>query len=208
MSYHDLCLRDTNEGMKELGKELGWSEESLELERVFLEAEDWGELKRKIGERREEADVLIFCGGDETLNRKAASDSRMDVLLHPEKGRKDSGINHVIAREASDNGVAIGFDFSMMKASRKKRSHITRHWSKNLMLCGKYDAPFIITSGADEKWKMRAPEDLAPVLNSLNDSIEGMEAVKENPGKIIERSRERESEDFVRPGEKIRGGEE
>jgi ribonuclease P/MRP protein subunit RPP1 len=204
--YYDLCLRDTSEHMREKAEELGWDATNCEFETVFLEADDWGELKRKIGQNREEADVLVFRGGDEELNRKAAEGSRIDVLLHPEKGRKDSGVNHVIAKEAAKNNVAIGFDFRMLDTSDKTRSHILRHWSRNLMLCEKYDAPYIITTGAEEKYDLRAPRDLASIIDSLGYS--GSKSVSEFPEKILERAERVKEEGFVRPGEKVRGGEE
>lgn len=206
MSYYDLCLQKTSEEIKEKAEELGWEATNCEFETVFLEADDWGELKRKIGQNRENADVLVFRGGDEDLNRKAAEDSRIDVLLHPEKGRKDSGINHVVAEEAAMNDVAIGFDLRMLDSSSKTRSHILRHWNRNLMLCDKYDAPYIITSGAGEKFDLRAPRDLASIIDSLG--YKGSKAISGFPEQILERAERVKEERFVRPGEKVRGDEE
>lgn len=203
MSYYDLCLQKTSGEMEEKAEQLGWEATNCDFKTVFLEAVEWGELKRKIGQNREEADVLVFRGGDDELNRKAAEDSRIDVLLHPEKGRKDSGINHVVAKEAAKNSVAIGFDFRMLDSSEKTRSHILRHWSRNLMLCEKYDAPYIMTLGAGEKFDLRAPEDLASIIDSLG--YDGGKAVSEFPKKILERTERVNEEGFVRPGEKVRG---
>mgnify|MGYP002761675626 FL=1 len=203
MSYYDLCLQKTSEQIREKAEELGWNATNCDFETVFLEADDWGELKRKIGQNREEADILVFRGGEGQLNRKAAEDSRVDVLLHPEKGRKDSGVNHVIAKEAAKNNVAIGFDFRMLDASEKTRSHILRHWGRNLMLCEKYDAPYIMTSGAKEEFDLRAPRDLASIIDSLG--YDGSEAVSEFPEKILERAERVKEEGFVRPGQKVTG---
>jgi ribonuclease P/MRP protein subunit RPP1 len=181
--FYDLCIQNKSRELVKKMEELGW--ETPEIETVFLEADDWGELKRKIGENREKADVLVFRGGDEKLNRKAVEDSRMDILLHPEKGRKDSGFNHVLAKEASKNQVALGLDFKMLDTSNKTRSHIFRHWQRNLMLCEKYDAPYIITSSAEEKFDLRAPRDLGSVIDSLG--YKGKKAVSEYPENIVER---------------------
>jgi ribonuclease P/MRP protein subunit RPP1 len=183
--FYDLCIQNKSEEVTSKMEELGW--ETPKLETVFLEADDWGELKRKI-ERNQEANVLVFKGGDEKLNRKAVEDSRMDILLHPEKGRKDSGFNHVLAKEASRNNVALGLDFKMLDTSNKTRSHIFRHWQRNLMLCEKYDAPYIVTSSAEEKYDLRAPRDLASIINSLG--YTGKKAVSDHPEKIINRGDE------------------
>lgn len=179
--FYDLCVREKSSEVERKMEELGWNLEK-NLDNVFLTADDWGELKRKIGENQQ-ADILAFEGGDEKLNRKAVEDQRLDILLHPEKGRKDSGFNHVLAKEASENNVALGLDFKMLMTSSKTRSHILRHWSRNLMLCEKYSAPYIITSSAKKKYELRAPRDLASLISSLG--FNGRKAVQKFPEQII-----------------------
>ncbi len=199
--FYDLCMRETSTEMKEFAEELGWTSTNCEFSTVFLEADEWGELKKKIGREREKADVLVFKGGNAELNRKAAEDSRLDIILHPEKDRKDSGIDHVIAEKAAENRVAIGFDFQQLRKSGKTRSHILKHWSKNLMLCEKYDVPYIITSGARERFDLRAPRDLASIIDSLG--YDGKKAVADYPQKILKRSEKVDEEGFVRPGTEV-----
>ena len=178
----DICIREKTAEVTEKAEELGWRDpESYET--VFLDADDWGELKRKIQKNRENCDVLVFNGGDEKLNRKAASDARIDVLIHPEKGRKDSGVDEVIARKAAENRVAIGFDLQQLFRTPKIQTHILSHWRKNLNLCEKYDTRYIITTGAHEKFDLRAPRDLASVLNSID--FDGKKAI-ETQQKILE----------------------
>lgn len=206
LRFYDLCVRKKSEEVNGKMQELGWNI-NPDLETVFLEADNWGELKRKIGETRDEADVLVFKGGNEKLNRKACEDSRIDILLHPEKGRKDSGFNHVMAKEASKNKVAVGLDFSMIaEASNKTRSHLLRHWQRNLMLCNKYNAPYVIITGAEDKFGLRAPRDLASIIDSLG--YNGKKAVSEYPEKVVERSERVQKDNFVRPREKNRGKNE
>lgn len=188
--------------MKEFAEDLGWTATNHDFKTVFLEASEWGELKRKITEERESADVLVFRGGNAELNRKAAEDSRVDIILHPEKGRKDSGIDHVIAEKAAENNVAIGFDFQQLNQPRKTRSHILKHWGKNLMLCKKYGAPYMITSGAQEKFELRAPRDLASIIDSLG--YNGRKAVSDHSRKILERSEKVNEDSFVRPGTEVK----
>ncbi|MFB6208449.1 MAG: RNase P subunit p30 family protein [Candidatus Nanohaloarchaea archaeon] len=199
--FYDLCLREDSTEVCGTAEELGWTA-PCDIDTVFLEAGDWGELKQKIKQERGKADVLVFRGGDEELNRKAASDPRVDVLLHPERGRKDSGMNHVVAKEAAENNVAIGFDFSRLLADDKTKTHVLAHWRRNLKLCEKYGVEYIITTGAREKYGLRAPRDLAAVIDSLG--YNGMEAVKHNPSRILNRVKERKGDDFVMPGVKKR----
>lgn len=198
MQFHDICLRNTSEPVRSKAQELGWDTTNCSLNTVFLKADDWGELKRKIRENREEADVLVFKGGDEELNRKACESSRIDILLHPEKNRKDSGLNHVMAEAAAENNVAIGLDFTQLKDAGKKRMHILAHWRKNLKLCEKYDTPYLITTGAEGKYQLRGPRELKALIDSIGYS--GRKAVSETPEEILERAERSKSEKNVRPG--------
>lgn len=200
--FYDLCLRNKNSRIKEKAEKLGWNTEK-KFSTTFLEADDWGELKTKIGEERQETDVLVFKGGDEKLNRKAAEDTRVDILLRPEKGRKDSGINHVTAKKAAENKVAIGFDFRQLTDNKGKyRSFILQHWERNLKLTEKYGTPYIITTGAEKPYYLRAPRDLAALISSLG--FNGSKAVSKTPRKILERAERVKDENFVRPGEKVK----
>lgn len=202
--FYELCLRNTSSGMKQLAQEIGWDATNCRYETVFLEAGDWGELKRKIREKREHCDVLVFEGGDEELNRKASSDSRIDVILHPEKGRKDSGIDHVVAEQAAENHMAVGFDLQQLFTRRKKQSHVLNHWRRNLKLCEKYGAPYIITTGAREELELRAPRELMSIIDSLG--YDGRKAVSAYPENIVERAKKSEDGTVVRPGVELEGG--
>jgi len=202
---YDRCLRETSEEVEELAEELGWSATNCKFNTVFLEADNGGELKKKIKNNRDDADVLVFKGGNVKLNRKAAEDTRVDVLLHPEKGRKDSGLDHVIAEEASKNKVAIGFDLHQLMKNKKQQTHVLTAWRKNLQLCEKYDTPFVLTSGAEEKLDLRAPRELAAVIKSLG--FKGNRAVSENPEKILERAERVNQDGFIRPGEEMMDNE-
>lgn len=183
--FYDLCLRETSEEVRDLAEDIGWTATNCDFNAVFLEAENWGELKKKIQQNRNKADILVFKGGDAELNRKASEDHRIDVLLHPEKDRKDSGIDHVIAEAAAKNKVAIGFDLQQLMKNEKQQTHALTAWRKNLRLCDKYDTPYIITSGARDKLDLRAPRELSAIIKSLG--FKGNKSVSEYPRKILER---------------------
>lgn len=162
----DLCIIDSSGEVVSKAKEIGWKDPDS-YDSTLIEADNWGELKQKIKDKREESHVLIFSGGNEKLNRKAVTDSRVDVLLHPEKNRKDSGFDEPMARKAAENNVALGLDFRTLSTSDKNRVHALGAWRKNLRLCEKHDTPYIITTGAEEKFELRAPKDLETFLNSI-----------------------------------------
>jgi ribonuclease P/MRP protein subunit RPP1 len=187
----DICIREKTDEVVSKAEELGWrNPESYET--TFLEADNWGELKKKIKRNRESCDVLVFRGGDEKLNRKAASDSRIDVLLHPEKGRKDSGVDQVVAEKAAENDVAIGFDLQQVLKPAKTQTHILSHWRRNLKLCEKYDVRYLLTTGAGDKFRLRAPRDLKSMIDSLG--YNGRKALETHKMILKENTEIRESE--------------
>ncbi|MFB6100015.1 MAG: RNase P subunit p30 family protein [Candidatus Nanohalobium sp.] len=196
--FHDFFI---NPEIREDAESLGWSSESIKASVKVLEAADWGELKRKIDRNRGEYDILAFHGGDHELNRKAFSDSRMDVVLHPGRGRKDSGMNHVDAEKAAENDVAVGFSLKEVPEDSKRQSQELSKWRRNLKLCEKYGTPYIITTEAREFSELRKPHDLASVIDSL--SHEGIRALKSHAGSILERRKRAQSDSEIRPGHEV-----
>lgn len=187
--YHDFFINSEIEETAE------WSREAADLESVIIEASDWEELKEEIKSERTEADILAFKGGDEELNRKAVEQSEIDVILHPEKNRKNSGINQVIAKKASKNNVAIGYDFAHLYNSNK-REKIMSQWRQSLKILEKYNAPYLITTSASSRKDIRAPRDLSAVIEVLGGY--GLKAVKKTPTNLLKTVKDREKS--LRPG--------
>jgi RNase P/RNase MRP subunit p30 len=168
----------------------GWNREAAELNTVILEASDWGELKRKIGEKREDADILVFRG-DKDFNARACEDSRLDILLVG----GDSRIAQSTAEAASQNGVAIAFDFSELKSDRVEKM---KSWKTDIKILEKHGADYIITTNAEREEDIRAPRDIASLINELGG--EGLKAVKEVPSRLMEEALERKSDRFIGKG--------
>ena len=198
MAYVDPCIRTEEDSVHEEAVEIGWDSTNKDFETVFLEASDWGELKKKISQNRENADILVFLGENEELNRKAVSDSRLDVILSPDRKDREAGVGKVIAEKAAENDVAIGLDFSrILQASKKEKISIISSWRQVFERCEKHGTDYIITTGATEKFQLRAPRDLKAFVNSLNGK--GAKAVNHTE-KILEKNRHKKDGNFVRPG--------
>lgn len=177
-----------------------------------IRAESLSELKNKIKLFRDEVDLLIVDGGNVKVNRGAVEDSRVDILSRPEYKRKDSGVDHVIAKSAAKNNVAIELNVNqLLKTKKKLRSHILGHLKRNVRLAKKYDCNLITSSGANDAYELRSPRDMAAFPYLLGTSIElAIDTVSKLPSNIIERSQNVREESFIRPGqEKLgeRGGD-
>jgi len=88
---------------------------------------------------------IIFSSNDDELNRKILEKEKIDILLINLKGRKDwqkqrnSGLDSVMAREASKKGVIIAINLpEIVDSSGKEKAEILSRVNQNIKLCAKY----------------------------------------------------------------------
>ncbi|MEA1984692.1 MAG: ribonuclease P protein component 3 [Euryarchaeota archaeon] len=157
---------------------------------VELMVSNASKLHGLVGKYRNKVDVLVVHGGNEDVNRAAVENPNVDVLAHPQTSR-DGGINHVLARSASENNVAIGFNMdTIIKGRGGRRVQTLSHFRKNLELVRKYDVPMLLTSNAASRFDMRAPREmiaLAGLFGMRRD--EAIDALSRIPEQIINHNR-------------------
>jgi ribonuclease P/MRP protein subunit RPP1 len=125
------------------------------------------DLRKKIAYFRDISAVISVHGGDERINRAACKDDRVDVLMHPERG-KHSGINQVTAKLAEKNEVALGFSLDYFwKTEELERSRLLAFQRRNVSLCQKFGVQVIVTSGAYSHLDLRAPRQLKALARLL-----------------------------------------
>ena len=87
------------------------------------------------------------------------------VFSLEESGRKDfmhqrgSGLDHILAKLAHDNNVAIGVSLNSLLSSKNKHIILGR-MMQNIKLCRKYKAKAVIASFAQNPFEMRSPNDI------------------------------------------------
>lgn len=127
---------------------------------VELKVSNASKLHGQIGKYRNKVDVIAVSGGSESINRAAVENPNVDILVKLATP-KDNGFNHVLAKEAADNNVAISFDLGdIIHLRGGRRVHSLMNFRKNLLLVRKYDVPFILTSNAVSAFDMRAPREM------------------------------------------------
>jgi ribonuclease P/MRP protein subunit RPP1 len=135
---------------------------------VMLKANSPQELNILAKKARNKAEILLAHGGNYEVNRAACENPLIDILCHPELGRKDSGIDHICAKAAAENNVAIEVNFrEILESYKKNRIYMLTSMKKNIKLCQKYDVPVITCSGSVTKWGMRSGRELASVAYLL-----------------------------------------
>ncbi|NJE07254.1 Ribonuclease P protein component 3 [Thermococcus sp. M39] len=209
MKWVELDIRD--EKAYELAEE--WYDEVVFTKKLALNGNlDYEKLKEEIKELREKYGkvallvitnkpslireiknrnlkaLLYVQGGNMKINRFAL-EVGVDALISPEFGRKDNGFDHVLAKIAAKNDVAIGFSISqLLRANPYERANILKFMMKNWQLVEKYKVPRFLTSSAENLWEVRAPRDLMSLGIALGMEIPQAKAsVSFYPEKIVKR---------------------
>jgi len=157
----------------------------------MIETQNIQELAEEARKYRDNCEILMVSGGSYEINRAACENSLIDVLCHPGRGRRDSGLDHVAIKAAADNNVAIEINLrEILESYRKNRVRVLEGIKRNVFLCRKFNTSIVITSGAHTKWGMRAGRELAAVGvlagMELADAIDSVSMV---PQKILETNR-------------------
>lgn len=152
---------------------------------VILKPNNANELNELAQKVRSHAEILMVHGGNYDVNRAACENSLIDVLCHPELGRKDSGLDHICVKAANENEVAIEINFrEILESYKKNRIYILSAMKKNIKLCRKYGANMITASGAVTKWGLRSGRELAAISNllglELGDAIDSASTIPQN----------------------------
>lgn len=167
------------------------------------------ELRKNSRKVLESVDFVFVKGGIDEVNRVASESWEVDILCHPEKSaekdfmrQKNSGLDHVMVKLMAEHGIAVEFNFSeILNSYGMLRSQIIGRMRQNIILARKYDAMVILTSGADDRWGLRAPRDLIAVGKMLGmTDAEAKAAVSENPIRLIEKSKNRKDPNVIMKG--------
>jgi ribonuclease P/MRP protein subunit RPP1 len=161
------------------------------------------EMKKKVQKSRKKADIVMVRGGDLKINRAACEYRGVDILSQPYRGRRDTGINHVLARKAAENDVAVEINLStFLKTNLRYRYRVISQFRHIVGLSRKYNFPIILTSNARTKYDLRNPQDIFALSRCFGMTMdESFNAISTAPEHIIERNDNRNS--YVMDGVRI-----
>ncbi len=156
---------------------------------IEVKTQSPSKLNGLIGKYRKAADFLSVHGGNEKINRLAVENPYVDCLMHP-LTEKNSGLNHVLAKEAVRNNVAIEFNMDLILKSRGgRRVYAFSHFKTNLMLARKYGVATIVASNSRSIFHMRAPREMIAIsqLFGMNER-EANDSISTIPGEILDKN--------------------
>ena len=132
---------------------------------LLIESNNPSEIRKIVRKYRKKSSCISVLGGDLKVNRRSLENIQIDVLSKPYLKRYDSGLNHVLAKEAKDNNVAVELVFSdVLKSYLTHRSKILANFRDIYKLHKKYDFPLILSSGAESVFDLRTVKDFQAVF--------------------------------------------
>jgi ribonuclease P/MRP protein subunit RPP1 len=183
VQHHDGYDNEKLECVKEYGEKHGLRIYSG----IKIPSKSSKELSKVVKKYRNKVDIILVEGGVIKISRKALEMHDVDILSTPELNRRDNGIDHVLARLGSSHRVAIELNFkSLLEKKYYERARILWAFRRNLFLAKKYGTPVVISSGAENIYDIKSPNDLRSFLNTLTMDSNYSKNIMEMPYKIAE----------------------
>ncbi|WP_407413700.1 ribonuclease P protein component 3 [Methanobrevibacter sp.] len=130
-----------------------------------IESNNVSEIRKIVRKYRNKSSCISVLGGNLKVNRDCLENIQVDILSKPYLKRYDSGLNHILAREAKDNNVAIELVFNdILKSYLSHRSKILANFRDIYKLHRKYEFPLILSSGAESILDLRTVKDFEAVF--------------------------------------------
>jgi len=117
------------------------------------------EARRIIDSLKDSKKIIAIKGSDDAFNRRAVETLKINYLVSPEIGfkkdtlkQRDSGINHVVAREAVKKKISFVIDMSQISRLKgKERAKALSRIIQNIKTCRKAKCGIKIASFASDK---------------------------------------------------------
>jgi ribonuclease P/MRP protein subunit RPP1 len=209
LGYSGIAVCDNYQGvdkLEELKKRISELKTDIEVySGVNIIPTSVIEMKELVSKVRERVNLVVVSGSDYSVNRAACDDSRIDILMHPELGRPDSGLDEPSLEAATQNNVAIGISFrEILFNFRKPRAYILNHIAKNLMLCDHFRTPLVVCSCAQSVWGMRNPREFVSLVNVLGLDIgKAFASTTSTPQSIVEGNKKTLEGDKITEGVEV-----
>lgn len=158
-----------------------------------IKSNNIGQIRKTVNKFRKDASCISVVGGDLKVNRAVLENIRIDVLSRPYLKRYDSGINHVLAKEAVKNNVAIELCFKdVLRSYLSHRSKVISNFKDIYTLYRKYDFPLVLSSGCESIFDVRTTHDFIAFFKQTGLSGEEIEKSFITSSQILEFNRNRD----------------
>lgn len=123
------------------------------------------DIRKSVNKFRNRALCISVVGGDLKVNRNVVENVKVDVLSRPYLKRYDSGLNHVLSKEAVYNNVAIELCFKdILRSYLAPRAKVISNFRDIYSLYRKFNFPLILSSRAESVFDIRTTHDFISVF--------------------------------------------
>ena len=152
------------------------------------------EIKKISNKFRNKSACISVIGGDLKVNRAVLENVKIDILSRPYLHRFDSGINHVLVKEAVKNNVAVELCFNdILRTYYSPRSKILSNFKDIYTLYNKFDFPLILSSGASSVFDVRTTPDFKSFFTQTGLSDEDVDKSFECAENILKFNKNRKN---------------
>ena len=157
-SYNQNTFNDALDFKDKLNEELS-GKISIDYT-LEIKSNNINDIRKIVSKFRNKSSCISVVGGDLKVNRAVLENVKVDVLSRPYLKRYDSGINHILAKEAVKNNVALELCFKdVLKSYLSHRSKVLSNFNDIYALYRKYDFPLVLSSGAESVFDIKTTHD-------------------------------------------------
>ena len=170
-SYNQNDFSDALDFKNDLENEL---DEKIGVDYTLeIKSNNINEIRKVSNKFRKKSSCISVVGGDLKVNRAVVENYKIDILSRPYLRRYDSGLNHVLAKEAVKNNVAIELCFKdVLKVYLSHRSKTISNFKDIFTLYNKFDFPLVLSSGAETVFDIRTTHDFEAFFTQIGLSSE------------------------------------
>jgi RNase P/RNase MRP subunit p30 len=149
--------------------------------------------------------VSVLCNS-KPVARQAAKDRRVDLLCFRSFDPSKRFFDRAEAELASVSSAAFEIDMAQVLSGFESRSGVGlfSRLRRELGIANSSGVPVVISSGSSEPLLLRKPKDYAALALLFDlDETRALQALSDNPRAIVERSRSKQSAEYVAPGVRL-----
>ena len=158
-----------------------------------IKSSNINDIQKSVNKFRKKASCISVVGSDLKVNRSTLENIKVDVLSRPYLRRYDSGLNHVLAKEAVKNNVAIELCFKdVLKSYLSHRSKVISNFKDIYTLYRKFDFPLVLSSRAESVFDIRTTHDFVAFFKQTGLTDAEINKSFETSSNILEYNKNRE----------------
>ena len=159
-----------------------------------IKSNNINEIRKIVNRFRNKASCISVVGGDLKVNRAVFENVSIDVLSRPYLKRFDSGLNHILAKEALNNNVAIELCFKdVLRTYLSHRSKVISNFKDTYALYRKFDFPLILSSRSESVFDIKTTHDFISFFKQTGLSDAEIAKSFETSKNILEFNKDRDN---------------